>query len=90
MVVEGQEETTTILGSRVPTAVCYTRDNIKVSHGWGEIYQEVLLQVMQNKLRSVDAFMHQFLGQLSSAFYKGMNIQSPANSFLGGLDASRR
>jgi len=29
-------------------------------------------------------------GQLSSAFYKGMNRQSPANSFLGGLDASRR
>ena len=90
MVVEGQEETTTILGSRVPTAVCYTRDNITVSNGRGKTYQEGLLQVMQNKLHSVDAFMHQFLGQLSSAFYKGMNRQSPANSLLGDLDVSKR
>jgi len=29
-------------------------------------------------------------GQLSSAFYKGMASHSPANSFLGGLDSSRR
>ena len=29
-------------------------------------------------------------GPLSSAFYKGMNSHSPANSFLGGLDSSRR
>jgi len=29
-------------------------------------------------------------GPLSSAFYKGMSSHSPANSFLGGLDSSRR
>jgi len=29
-------------------------------------------------------------GPLSSAFYKSMQAHSPANSFLGGLDASRR
>merc|ERR1719397_973350 len=29
-------------------------------------------------------------GPLSSAFYKGISSHSPANSFLGGLDSSRR
>ena len=41
--------------------------------------------------RNVHILINKILGPMSSAFYKGMRSHSPAaNSFLGGLDSSRR
>ena len=100
VVVQGRD---TILGSKVPTAVCYhtrddTRGNTMVSSGWETIYLEGDPRVMNDTARLQEILdpRLKFLwikilgGPLSSAFYKGMNSHSPANSFLGGLDSSRR
>ena len=94
--VQGRD---TILGSKVPTAVCcHTRGNTMVSSGWETIYLEGDPRVMNDTARLQEMLDSRLMflwikilgGSLSSAFYKGMNSHSPANSFLGGLDSSRR